>query len=341
MSINEELLIPQNTEAPQFSSNRRYKSVRPPRGRTAMESVDVYQPKFMTIIERPEGNYVELHLNGIFDDVANNSQDLIRLRECSERYGLLVCYINSNGGNASLMIELKTIFSHFETTITCVTSTAMSAGFMLWAMGNIRVVSPSAEMMIHREAWGYQGKTDQILSLAQFNHRRYEKIFKEYVGDILLEEEILLSRTSECWIMGEDLIERGAAVPYDVFRANLVKMTESVTRDSGHLIKDERSGLILHLNGDNARVVGNIETSNFKFSYIDFCLNNKIRVIDDEDNRVNLNDESLDSKILDYIESMAKAEVLVSVEPEIKSEKPRKHRVRATSPNPKPSKKGE
>jgi hypothetical protein len=126
-------------------------------------------------------------------------------------------YINSGGGRVDLMLELFTIMDKFRHTITVVCAEAASAGFLLWARGDIRVVQPHSELMAHRESYGFYGKTAQHEDNVVAKQKRFTRLYQEVTEGVLTDDEFERSKYTEITISDEEMIERGCAIGWEQF----------------------------------------------------------------------------------------------------------------------------
>jgi len=177
-------------------------------------------PPLITLFRNDTHNRVELHLRGEFGSPQECTAEIAELGQLSTQYSTILVYISSIGGRIDLLMEIMGMLEKFNTIITATLSDANSAGFMLWARGDVRVVAPTAEMMIHRETSGYINKTDLVLERYEFVKRRFERIFVEFCGHILTQEEMDRARISEVWLLGQDLIDRQKAISWEQFHSN-------------------------------------------------------------------------------------------------------------------------
>lgn len=171
----------------------------------------------LTLVKNDAHDRVEVHLRGTFDSPQECTSELTELHQLAEMYPTALVYIGSRGGQIDMLMELAGALERFDNLITVSLAEASSAGFMLWCLGDVRVVSPTAEMMVHRETSGYANKTDLVLERFEFLKRRFEAIFEQMCGHILDEEEMEKARRSEVWFIGQDFIDRGKAISWDQF----------------------------------------------------------------------------------------------------------------------------
>lgn len=171
--------------------------------------------KFITI-NKTESR-VEVHLRGHFPEPQFYTNEIIELSELSKVYTTVVVYINSPGGDASAMTELMTILRQFNQVITVATSIIASAGFMIWMMGDLRVIADHAWVMMHRESYSImEQKTQAHKLLSEYNDKIYSKMIEKYCA-FLTQNEIEMSKVTEVYFSSDELIERGVAISWDDF----------------------------------------------------------------------------------------------------------------------------
>lgn len=224
-----------------FPSNQKSLSMANPSPATQSDITNILAPQsFMTLLKNDRHNRIEVHLRGEFSGPEQNSQELSELYQLSEMYPTVIFYINSVGGRVDTLTEIINVAKKFDFVITICNGQASSAGFMLWCIGNVRVVDDLAEMMFHREGWGMGGKTDQILDRAEFAKRHFERIMHEWCGDVVSTEEMEKARTTEVWISGHELIEREKAISWQQFHERdtmpLEMMTVAMVNGSYYLM---------------------------------------------------------------------------------------------------------
>ena len=112
-------------------------------------------------------DHYELIYTGEFEDVGKDSiavTKLIQDLKDGDKDMELHILINSIGGsvdNLSFVLQQVLEYRH-RVTICC--GSALSAGFILWACGHERYVSPYSELMYHTIYSGYEGKGTELTS---------------------------------------------------------------------------------------------------------------------------------------------------------------------------------
>lgn len=175
--------------------------------------------KFMTFIERPDLNVVELYVRGEFPAPDEVTDELIDLAKYSEVFPEIHVYINSLGGLVDTCCEMVGLLSDYKFSVTIANGACQSAGLVLWAAGNLRVAREFASIMTHRETYGMIGKTTEQIEYAM----HLEKIDQGFVSKILKTvftvEELEKAKYTQVYLTGAELAERGVAYTWDEFNA--------------------------------------------------------------------------------------------------------------------------
>lgn len=180
-------------------------------------NLPMQKPKFLSIAKNDDKERVEVFVKGIFDDPQNNTYELGMLNNLTSEYSTVVVYINSQGGQIDMLTELMSILRRFDLVITVGSGTVASAAFMLWSIGDVRVLQKYTTMMMHRESYSMVGKTDQHVEYAQFVQKVNTKMMEEICEEVLTEEELHKMRTTEVFFCENDMFEREVAIPWEQF----------------------------------------------------------------------------------------------------------------------------
>lgn len=182
------------------------------------EDMDDMGPSSIMVGVDQEVGRVVLQIRGAIQQPAVYSDALNSLREMARQYDTCMIYLNSPGGDVSTLCELMDILKTYRNLITIVNGIAMSAAFMIWCMGNIRVTSRTSLIMAHREGYQYTGKTPQHVVFSEVNQRLFQPIFATYVvRGIMTEEEVNDAGKTDVFFTGNEMIERGVAISYESF----------------------------------------------------------------------------------------------------------------------------
>ena len=165
--------------------------------------------------------HYELIYTGEFENIGRESIEITKLMQDlkdGDKEKELHIFISSIGGsveNLSLLLQQVLQYQH-RITICC--GSALSAGFILWACGNERYVSPYSELMYHTIYSGYEGKGVELSSYGNHVERLTDSLM-EAVGmkDIIPEKDLAKGKSTEVWYLGEDFIKSGKAKSYDEY----------------------------------------------------------------------------------------------------------------------------
>lgn len=258
-------------------------------------------------IEEAEG-FVRLYLHGTFESVEDNSKLITEIHAQSEVYNIIEVWVSSDGGYVTLLNEIIEALKRFQTVVTVCNSSASSAGAMIWGLGHLRVVSPFALMLWHRESYGFFGKTNQHEDQLEQQKKVFPLLMDYCVGDILSEEEIEKAKYTEIHKTGQELIESGHALSFEDYRNRMDQSMSGRFSDVGTLFYDSvRQSMVLADDAGNVRTVGDINTSPYKYSFFDIGMSNTVRLtIPDEEtgeeNTVTMSVEEFDDLDDQYIE---------------------------------------
>ena len=181
--------------------------------------------------------HYELIYTGEFEDVGRESIEITKLMQDlkdGDKDKELHIFISSIGGsveNLSLLLQQVLQYQH-RITICC--GSALSAGFILWACGHERYVSPYSELMYHTIFSGYEGKGVELSSYGNHVERLTDSLM-EAVGmkDIIPEKDLAKGKSTEVWYLGEDFIKSGKARSYDDYVNRVPPVPVSVALAGG------------------------------------------------------------------------------------------------------------
>ena len=185
------------------------------------EQSEQNEPSSVMVGVDEHGGRVVMNIKGQIMSPAMYSSTLFDLRSLSTQYDTCVVYLNSGGGDVSTMTEILDILKTYKTVITIGSGVIGSAAFMIWASGDVRVVSPSTLLLIHREGYDFRGRTPQHVEFAEINQRIFVPIFQKFVEDgIMTESEKDDAGKTDVYYTGEQMINgRKVAISFDAFTA--------------------------------------------------------------------------------------------------------------------------
>lgn len=171
--------------------------------------------------------------NPLYNDLLIDLKDADKSKE-------IHIWISSQGGCVTTLMLLSQLIEQFEYIVTIGTGEIDSCGFQFWSMGDQRYLYPKTFCMYHSMSSGTFGKTQEIKEYGNFIER-YQQIFIQNMlsKNILTEEEIEKGKLTQVWLLGKDLIERGAAIDYSEYK-NRQSMTkiEGFKMDEAFYVKD-------------------------------------------------------------------------------------------------------
>lgn len=171
--------------------------------------------KNIQIAEDKERNLVIMKIYGGIEEPEEYIEELARLEILSNIYDVLEITLNSPGGSLNTTVDIVSIIKKFKYVATIGKGEVASAAFMLWTMGNVRVVTEYSMYMAHRESYGMYGKTSEHRDAAKAFGVVYEEMFEDCFGDLLTEEEKLIAERSEAWLSYKDLLKRDRVISFE------------------------------------------------------------------------------------------------------------------------------
>jgi len=173
--------------------------------------------KNIQVNEDQERNLVVLRIYGSISEPEEYIEEIDLLDRLSSKYDVLEITLNSPGGSLNTTVDLASIINKFPYTITIGKGEIASAAFMLWTMGDIRVVTDYSMYMAHRESYGMYGKTSEHKDAADTFGRVYEEMFAECFDGLLTEKEKVIAERSEAWVTYKDLLARDRVISFDEY----------------------------------------------------------------------------------------------------------------------------
>jgi len=189
------------------------------------------------VIFRDCDDHYELIYTGEFEDVGRDSiavTKLIQDLKDGNKDTELHIFINSIGGsvdNLSFVLQQVLQYSH-RVTICC--GSALSAGFILWACGHERYVSPYSELMYHTIYSGYEGKGTELTSYGSHVERLTDELMDAVdMKSLISEADMQKGKSTEVWYLGKDFIDSGKAMDYSEYANRMIPPSALVTVISG------------------------------------------------------------------------------------------------------------
>ena len=208
------------------------------------------------VLFRDCDDHYELIYTGEFEDVGKDSvavTKLIQDLKDGDKDTELHIFINSIGGsvdNLSFVLQQVLEYRH-RVTVCC--GSALSAGFILWACGHERYVSPYSELMYHTIYSGYEGKGVELSSYGNHVERLTAELMEAVdMKSIISAEDMEKGKSTEVWYLGKDFIESGKAKDYSEYASRKIPMVAlvTVTGDSRFFAKSGDGFMELVLNSE-------------------------------------------------------------------------------------------
>jgi ATP-dependent Clp protease protease subunit len=185
------------------------------------------------VIFRDCDDHYELIYTGEFEDVGRDSiavTKLIQDLKDGNKDTELHILINSIGGsvdNLSFVLQQVLQYRH-RVTVCC--GSALSAGFILWACGNERYVSPYSELMYHTIYSGYEGKGTELASYGAHVERLTDELMDAVdMKSLISEEDMQKGKSTEVWYLGKDFIDSGKAKDYSEYAMRQIPVSALIT----------------------------------------------------------------------------------------------------------------
>lgn len=137
-------------------------------------------------------------------------------------------FVGSFGGEVAALNMILQQLLTYQYRVGINLGTACSCGWMLLFACHERYVSPFSQAMYHDISTFCGGKHTELQRNAEFMGRWQKELLKiTDTGKVLTEKELELGRTTEVWLTGRELIERGAAKNYTEYLSRVIPMPMS------------------------------------------------------------------------------------------------------------------
>jgi ATP-dependent protease ClpP protease subunit len=189
-----------------------------PRAQEEVEVVNPFaKPKNIQIIDDKNRGMAIVRIYGGIEEPEEYIEELAKLDYLATQYDAVEITLNSPGGSLNTTVDLASIINNFKYVITIGKGEIASAAFMLWTMGDVKVVTDYSMYMAHRESYGMYGKTSEHKHAADIFGVVYEELFEECFGTILNDKEKQIAERSEAWISYKDLRSREGIISFDEY----------------------------------------------------------------------------------------------------------------------------
>lgn len=193
------------------------------------EKIFSMQPVYDDVVVEVDDFYVKFNMFEDFKDPEEYVSIISKLEKLAMKHKIVVVDVNSFGGSMATLIHLINVLKKFEIFITINSSVAESAGMLLWMAGDFKFTYPYSSFMLHRESWGFFGKTKEQKIYASHSNKIWEMFFAPILGNILTKEELEIAEYTELWLTGKDMIERKVA--FECPAVNVESMLSFFTKD--------------------------------------------------------------------------------------------------------------
>lgn len=184
------------------------------------QMVQFQQPsKNISVYEDSDRNLVVLRVYGTIEEPEAYIDEISRLEQLSKKYSIVEVLLNSPGGSLNTTVDLASILQNFDYIVTVGKGEVASGAFMLWSLGDLRVVTKYSMYMAHRESYGMYGKTSEHKDAANVFESVYEDLFKNCFGSLLTEKEQNIAERSEAWVSYSDLLKRPRVISYEEYKS--------------------------------------------------------------------------------------------------------------------------
>lgn len=173
--------------------------------------------KNIQVIDDKNRGMAIVRIYGGIEEPEEYIEELAKLDFLATQYDAVEITLNSPGGSLNTTVDLASIINNFKYVITIGKGEIASAAFMLWTMGDVKVVTDYSMYMAHRESYGMYGKTSEHKDAANIFGSVYEELFEQCFGNILTDNEKMIAERSEAWISYKDLASREGIITYDEY----------------------------------------------------------------------------------------------------------------------------
>ena len=185
------------------------------------DEVEIVNPfakqKNIQVVDDSSRSMAIVRIYGSIEEPEEYIEELAKLDFLATQYDAVEITLNSPGGSLNTTVDIISIINNFKYIITIGKGEIASAAFMLWSIGNVKVVTDYSMYMAHRESYGMYGKTSEHKDAANIFGAVYEELFEECFGNILTDNEKQIAERSEAWISYKDLCSRDGIISFDEY----------------------------------------------------------------------------------------------------------------------------
>lgn len=197
-------------------------------------------------------DHYELIYTGEFESIGRNSTEmtnLLRDLKNGNKDKELHILISSVGGDVENLILILQQVLQYNHRVTVCCGAALSAGFILWATGHEKYVSPYSELMYHTIYSGYAGKGVELTNYGNHIERLTSKLMEAVnMQDLISEEDLQKGKSTEVWYTGEDFINSGKALDYSEYVKREIPLCAMVILADGRFFCKSLNNKYIELN---------------------------------------------------------------------------------------------
>ena len=173
---------------------------------------DHYELIFMDDFNIPtSGSFYDEKPETLISDI------ILDLKEADKNKELHI-FVGSLGGYVYCLNMILQQILQFKHKVGINTGYACSCGFMLLSYCEEIYTSPFSSFMYHEMGGLSFGKVTEMKNKVDYDRNWWKLLLEQSrVNTILTPEELKLGETSEVWLTGKDLIDRGVAIDYSFY----------------------------------------------------------------------------------------------------------------------------
>lgn len=183
--------------------------------------------------------------SGSFDDSSKSYTlitDVVTDMRNANKDKELHIFIGSYGGQVSALNMIYQQVLTFKYRVAINLGMADSCGWMLYFVCHERYTSPFSQFMFHSMSSFSFGKVQENKNHNHFDEKWWKILLSNTCTEkVLTKDELKLGETSEVWLVGQDIIDRGFAKDYNEYlsRKSLVKNDNVFTVDDKIYVKED------------------------------------------------------------------------------------------------------
>lgn len=196
-------------------------------------------------------DHYELIYTGQFESLGRNSTEMINLiRDLKDgnKDKQLHILISSVGGDVENLILILQQVLQYNHRVTVCCGAALSAGFILWATGHEKYVSPYSQLMYHTIYSGYQGKGIELTNYGTHVERLTAKLMEAVdMPNLISQDDMQKGKSTEVWYTGQDFIKSGKAKDYSEYVKRQIPLAAVVILSGGRFFAKSNDNVYVEL----------------------------------------------------------------------------------------------